>query len=261
MYFLEPFTKHQAWEDLILRAEWREGTNTFTTEKGERITLSRSHVPAAREFLADRWKWGAKKVTCFLDRLEEEGRIEQHVNQPQGQRKKRITNVIAICNYDRYQPKGQREGQKAAPERGILEEGFNKPNNLTVVGKAPLVPPLSPPKPAPPPETKLDHPPKAKVRQKRDWLLNDGILKTYGVGKMLRTKLGSTWEAIPHLKAHVRNHKIMASCLAYIIALHEEHPNATPTDLILPFTEQLNEQLEKEQLPNENNLEPIHLAR
>lgn len=106
LWLQEPFTRGQAWVDLLMIANWKNGAVRI---RGVRIDLQRGQVAASAVFLADRWKWSRGKVQRFLNELENEQRIEQQKNN--------VTNVVTIINYDYYQSNGQQVGQQTGSKR------------------------------------------------------------------------------------------------------------------------------------------------
>ena len=88
----KPFTKGQAWVDLLLLANHRDknvllGNCTELVERGSFITSELK--------LMERWGWGRKKVKLFLNFLESQKMIERNANN-------KIT-AITIVNYGFYQ--------------------------------------------------------------------------------------------------------------------------------------------------------------
>ena len=92
LWLNEPFTRGQAWLDLIHLAKWKAGK---TVIRGNTIYLARGQLAGSSVFLAERWRWSRGKVARFLDELENEQQI--------GQQKSAVTTVITITNYDAYQ--------------------------------------------------------------------------------------------------------------------------------------------------------------
>lgn len=88
----ETFTRGQAWVDLILLANHKDG---FIYVRDHRIDLKRGDVGWSQNKLADRWSWSRTKVRSFLDMLEKEQQIEQV--------KSRSYTVIRLKNYKEYQ--------------------------------------------------------------------------------------------------------------------------------------------------------------
>ena len=91
MYFAEPFTRMQAFIDLILITN-HERTVFF--KRGIKITVERGQTVRSEDELALRWKWSRGKVRRFLE-LENDTKIVQQ--------KTRLCNCISIVNYDKYQ--------------------------------------------------------------------------------------------------------------------------------------------------------------
>ena len=113
MWTSEPFTKSQAWIDLLYWAFHSDGNFKWN---GRRYNLLRGQFSHTENYLAKRWQWTRSKVHRLLkrwevlgmikiDKLEQqteqqtEQRTEQRTEQPSEQPK----NVITICNYHRYQ--------------------------------------------------------------------------------------------------------------------------------------------------------------
>lgn len=116
LYFAEPFTRIQAWIDLLLLANHKEG---FFYVRGNQVTVGRGQVGMSQENLAQRWRWSRGKVNRYLKDLENMGQITQQKN--------RITTVISICNYEKYQDDNTTDnatdnttdGQQTAQQTGI----------------------------------------------------------------------------------------------------------------------------------------------
>jgi hypothetical protein len=109
----EPFTKGQAWVDLILLANHKENTIFI---RGNRIDVKRGQLAYSKERLAREWKWSEKKVNNFLKMMEKEGQIIL-IKTPS-------VVVVEIVNYTQFQEK---EGQKK--DRRRIENGQKKANN------------------------------------------------------------------------------------------------------------------------------------
>ncbi|WP_101690706.1 DUF7833 domain-containing protein [Dysgonomonas massiliensis] len=92
MYFSEPFTRIQAWTDLILIANHKKG---YIYYRGNKVELNRGDVGHSQVKLAERWKWSRGKVIRFLNELEKEQQIVQQKNN--------LTSIISIVNYNHYQ--------------------------------------------------------------------------------------------------------------------------------------------------------------
>lgn len=66
----EPFTKGQAWIDLLMLAYYEDRK---TMANGKVTTIKRGQIPYSMLFFADRWKWSRGKVKRFFDVLEMDG--------------------------------------------------------------------------------------------------------------------------------------------------------------------------------------------
>lgn len=96
MYFEEPFTKWQAWHDLIFLAAYKD---TFVFVRGVKVDVKRGQAAVSERMLAERWKWSRGKVNRFLDVLKDVQRIEPQT-MPQD---KNVITLLSIVNYNKYQ--------------------------------------------------------------------------------------------------------------------------------------------------------------
>ena len=101
LWFLEPFTKAQAWVDLFLNANHKEKVISI---RGNIIKIKRGQIGWSELTMADRWKWSKGKVRRFLKLLEIEQQIEQQ--------KSPLTTVITILKYEHYQTDKTTDGQQ-----------------------------------------------------------------------------------------------------------------------------------------------------
>jgi hypothetical protein len=92
LYFAEPFSRVQAWVDLLIIANHKAG---FFRVRGIRVDIKRGQIGYTSETLAKRWKWSKGKVLRFLNELQNDTQIETQKNN--------ITTLITILNYDIYQ--------------------------------------------------------------------------------------------------------------------------------------------------------------
>lgn len=102
----EPFSRGQAWVDLILLANHKDGV-IFVRD--HRIEIARGDVGYSQNALSSRWKWSRTKVVNFLKMLE----IEQQIKQL----KSHSYTVIRLINYDDYQQEKQQESIRKATEK------------------------------------------------------------------------------------------------------------------------------------------------
>ena len=104
MWTGEPFTKGQAWADLLMLANYMPGHLYI---RGVLVEYDRGEIVVSERFLCERWTWSKGKVRRFLDVLETKQRI---VTQ-----KTSLTSIIAITNYDEYQGDSNTDGNTNGP--------------------------------------------------------------------------------------------------------------------------------------------------
>ena len=111
----EPFTRGQAWVDLLILANHKPG---FIRKQGLRIDLDRGDVGWSENELSDRWQWSRGKVRRFLDELAVDNMIlrksstnfDQKTVQANNQKTDKRKFVITIINYDKYQMMEDEDG-------------------------------------------------------------------------------------------------------------------------------------------------------
>jgi CTP-dependent riboflavin kinase len=96
MYLSEPFTKGQAWIDMILLANYKD--NHFY-KRGIRVDVLRGQVGMDLDTLAKRWQWSRGKAERFMNTLENENKIVRQ--------KTNVTTLFSIINYHLYQTDGK----------------------------------------------------------------------------------------------------------------------------------------------------------
>ncbi|WP_052478927.1 hypothetical protein [Vibrio jasicida] len=88
----KPFSKGQAWLDLLLNTAHKETTSMY---RNSVLHLAQGELVISHRKLAESWGWNKEKVGRFLHLLEKEAmitiRIDHHLT------------VISICNYAEYQ--------------------------------------------------------------------------------------------------------------------------------------------------------------
>jgi hypothetical protein len=129
-WLAEPFTRGQAWVDLLLLANHKTG---HIRKRGILIAVDRGQVGYSEESLTGRWQWSRGKVRRFLSELQ---RREQIMRKPAQilqcgiisklsektvQKKTSVSNLIYIINYDKYQMNGTEDdtedGRKTVQEQ------------------------------------------------------------------------------------------------------------------------------------------------
>lgn len=106
LWLAEPFTRGQAWVDLILLANHKESEYRI---RGVAITVKRGQVAWSEDGLAKRWKWSRGKVRRFLKEMEKK---EQQIVQ----QKNNIITLLSIVNYDKFQRNEQETVQQTVQQ-------------------------------------------------------------------------------------------------------------------------------------------------
>jgi len=122
LWFLEPFTKAQAWVDLFLNANHKDGIIAI---RGNVIPIKRGQIGWSELTMVSRWKWSKNRVRRFLKLLE----VEQQIKQ---QKDRYITTIITILNYENYQsdiPDDTAERQQKDSRRYINKNDKNEKND------------------------------------------------------------------------------------------------------------------------------------
>lgn len=93
LWLQEPFTKGQAWIDILLLTNYTSGS--ILLKNGEIVQIKRGDCGWSMERLAKRWQWSRGKVKRFFDYLKTQKMIQQ-TDIPKA-------TVINVCNYERFQ--------------------------------------------------------------------------------------------------------------------------------------------------------------
>ena len=121
----EPFTRGQAWVDLLMLANHTYG---FFYLRDHKIEVERGQVGWSVLKLSIRWKWSRKKTQKYLNDLEKGQQIIQHKNNS--------TSIISIINYEEYQEKEQlieqQKDNRKTTERQQKDTNKNNKNNKNV---------------------------------------------------------------------------------------------------------------------------------
>lgn len=119
-WLAEPFTRGQAWVDLLLLANHREG---FIRRRGVLVAVERGQVGYSEDALAARWKWSKGKVRRFLSELARLSRVSRKISEKTVLKKTSVSNLIYIINYDKYQTNGNENGTEDGPKTVMEQEG------------------------------------------------------------------------------------------------------------------------------------------
>lgn len=95
MWLSEPFTRAQAWVDLIMLANHKP---TTIYKRGIKIDIKVGEVAWSEVALGERWRWSRGKIRRYLKELETVQQIVQ-------QRNYTLSRII-IVNYPKYQTNG-----------------------------------------------------------------------------------------------------------------------------------------------------------
>nr|DAU91821.1 MAG TPA: DNA polymerase [Caudoviricetes sp.] len=107
----EPFSRGQAWIDLLMSACWREQKQLF---KGKIQVQEVGKVYISKSYLATRWHWDRRKVDRFLTTLASDGMIRLECTTD--------GTVIAIENYEIYQVRGTADGTSDGLGNGAVSD-------------------------------------------------------------------------------------------------------------------------------------------
>ena len=110
LWLKEPFTKGQAWLDMVGRANYEDNG-----------TIKRGQFPTSALKLAERWQWHRSKVRRFLDMLVEMEMIAYESSQ------KGI--IITILNYEKYQKNDQKNRPTNRPTDRPTDRPTNRPTD------------------------------------------------------------------------------------------------------------------------------------
>lgn len=91
-WLAEPFTRGQAWVDLIALTNHKPG---YIRVAGERIDIARGQCGWSEVKLSERWKWSRNKTRRYINELLRDSKVslKRHTR----------TTIITICNYNEYQ--------------------------------------------------------------------------------------------------------------------------------------------------------------
>lgn len=119
----KPFSKGQAWVDLLLRAHHNKEPYALPVGN-EIVMLNQGELFSSDLQLADDWGWSRKKVLGYIELLRKEGMLSKK-GTPKG-------TTYCIVNYadwkDKVQQKGQR-GDNAGTTKGHKQECIKNDKN------------------------------------------------------------------------------------------------------------------------------------
>lgn len=116
----EPFSKRDAWIDLLLLANHRDKDTIFD---GNKITIKKGQYLTSVRMLAEEWHWGNAKTLKYLRLLEECGMITREANSRR--------TLITIVNYDIYQGfNNEEQNSSRTPIDTVAERPSTTNNNI-----------------------------------------------------------------------------------------------------------------------------------
>jgi hypothetical protein len=147
----EKFTRGQAWIDLIILANHKDG---HIRKRGIKIVVKRGEMAWSERELANRWMWSRGKVRRFIDEL---CSGDDPLLIPQtGPQKKNAIYLYKIVNYDEYQGNSTTERTTNGPQtdhkRYQNKNEKNEKNEIIkkeIIKKKKPAPKKKPEKPAP----------------------------------------------------------------------------------------------------------------
>ena len=95
LWLSEPFTKAQAWIDLIFLAHWKD---EYKYVRGNKIKVNRGEVSWSLRDLSKRWKWSVNKTVRYIKELENDKQLNTQNS--------KLSNRYYIVNYELYQGDG-----------------------------------------------------------------------------------------------------------------------------------------------------------
>jgi len=102
----KPFSKGQAWIDMILKANHAEKKmNT----KGGFVTIKRGQFVRTEQGLADDFGWSRGKVRLFISSLKKDQMLAQE--------KAQGITILSVCNYNEYQFCSEEKSPKKSPKK------------------------------------------------------------------------------------------------------------------------------------------------
>lgn len=93
LWLSEPFTKGQAWIDLLLLTNYKPSYLKY--RNGEMVKINRGECGYSMETLAKRWKWSRGKVKRYFNLLESEKMIQQKIGPK--------STIIKVLKFEMYQ--------------------------------------------------------------------------------------------------------------------------------------------------------------
>ena len=116
LWLEKPFSKGQAWIDLIGLANYEDGKTLY---RDKLVICKRGTVYRSISFLAERWGWGREKTRNFLNLLESDNMITVKATTHQ--------TTITIENYGKFQ--GAPTTHRATDRQQTVQQTDSRPDN------------------------------------------------------------------------------------------------------------------------------------
>jgi len=123
LWLSKPFTEGQAWVDLLMLANHKEG---MINRRGIRIVVERGMVGYGEESLAKRWQWSRGKVRRFLSYLESRNQLVKRSSPKTVQKNTTVSSCIYLTNYDLYQDSEQKTDRRRTEDGTGTKNDKNK---------------------------------------------------------------------------------------------------------------------------------------
>lgn len=123
LWLMEPFTRGQAWVDLLMLAQTKPG---WIMVRGISVDLDRGQVGYSELSLSERWKWSRGKVRRFISELKKREMVDIKQDNK--------TTIITVLNFDTYQAKPTADGTASGTASGT-PNGQQTDNRRTLTRK------------------------------------------------------------------------------------------------------------------------------
>lgn len=95
----KPFSRGQAWVDLVLMASYKDGA---IRRRGIKVKVLRGEIGYSLRELAEKWGWSLGKVQRYIDELKSDKQIDTRTD-TEGVN---VTTVLCLVNYEKFQSNG-----------------------------------------------------------------------------------------------------------------------------------------------------------
>ena len=115
LWLSEKFTRSQAWIDLLLLANHKDGMFFL---RGNEVKVKKGQIARAERTLAKRWRCSRDKVRRFLGML----KTRHQIRQQQGN----VINILEIVNYEKYQQNETTDQTTERPQKNQYKNVKNE---------------------------------------------------------------------------------------------------------------------------------------